>query len=277
MTSNTIDPQPALIALSEAATPGEWRLGALGPPEWRYLWSGNHIVAAVSEWTESGELVGNIGGLSDADARANAEFICALVNHFRTPQSRPEAELPELPECFSPAQGTDVNDVWVKCYASLCRAVNAEGYIMESANGVITIRKEATTEPDKLNSQSIAGGVSDDVVQRAWDAYSACTEKLDADECGSLMDRMRHGMRAALQAAYGQQCAATRPTEVGGAVRASDLELIVAQMREEGSRAFDYYAQRISNLCTPAPGSEPDALQHKHEMGPPKSDSEVKS
>lgn len=85
--------------------------------------------------------------------------------------------------------------------------------------------------------------VTDEMVERALAAH---------DGYGTHADRMRR----ALQAAYGQQCAATRPAEVGGAVRASDLELIVAQMREEGSRAFDYYAQRISNLCTPAPGSE---------------------
>lgn len=35
-------------------------------------------------------------------------------------------------------------------------------------------------------------------VQRAWDAYNAATDRLDASEEGSLMDRMHAGMKAAL-------------------------------------------------------------------------------
>lgn len=83
MTTHPLDPLLALSALSEKATAGSWTLGALGPPKWRYLWGGDSVVAAVSEWTEEGVLVGNLGGLEDAEAHANALFIVNLVNWFR--------------------------------------------------------------------------------------------------------------------------------------------------------------------------------------------------
>lgn len=42
------------------------------------------------------------------------------------------------------------------------------------------------------------GELSDADIQRAWDAYNDATDKADASEAGSLMDRMHAGMKAAL-------------------------------------------------------------------------------
>lgn len=90
-----------------------------------------------------------------------------------SPAAQPSAKgggmVDAVPEYSNPAQGPDVDDFWVKCYTYLCRAVKAEGYVIETANGEITIRKEATTA---------AGLVDGDIppeLQDAWDAIDDVT------------------------------------------------------------------------------------------------------
>lgn len=225
-TSTNPTPQPSLIALSEAATPGPWKHGVVDE-QWGLFHKRGGCIAQMGPY-----------GLT-----VDGEFIVALVNWFRAIQSRPGSAVVSTEKAITMALQ----------HIRICAPDAAVEAALEAIDLGALSRPEAELpelpEPDGFIKRPSA----ENSHNRSEPYYFA--------------SKLR---------AYGQQCAATRPAEVGGSVRASDLELIVAQMREEGSHAFNYYAQRISNLCTPAQGSEPDALQHKHEMGPPKSGSEVR-
>lgn len=58
--------------------------------------------------------------------------------------------LEEAAEALAAMDRSHMDQVFATCYNSLCRAIAAEGYVMEAANGEITIRKKViqTTAKD---------------------------------------------------------------------------------------------------------------------------------